>query len=389
MRGRTVNAAIDFDNLLSRLIGHIASGTTDQADDIYEMEVAQYTDPVRYQLEVERIFKRTPLLVSLASDLPEVGSFKTLEIAEVPLLLTRSKRGVHAFINLCRHRGARLVDEEHGCKQLFTCPFHAWTFELSGGLRGVPESKNFGKFERSTRGLTELPCEERDGLIWAILTPGETLDLDAHLGPLASELAGFGLQNARSVTTRQLETGNWKIAMDTYMENYHVAFLHRETFAPSTISNVSLVDYYGKHQRMIAPRKVLASVKEPREVNDPISAMALNYNIFPNVVLLVTPEMAMLSRVVPGRDVNHSITVQEFFSFGEFTSEEQEAMFKTRVELTYQAVSTEDYWITDGAQAGLRSGANETFLFGRNEVSLQNFHRQVDLAFDAFDRQDA
>jgi phenylpropionate dioxygenase-like ring-hydroxylating dioxygenase large terminal subunit len=207
----------------------------------------------------------------------------------------------------------------------------------------------------------------------------------AHLGPLATELAGFGLQNARPVSSRQLETGNWKIAMDTYMENYHVAFLHRETFALTAISNVSVVDYYGKHQRMVVPRKVLGSIKDPREVNDPHSAMALNYNIFPNIVLLVTPEMAMLSRIVPGRNVDHSITVQEFFSFGEFASEEQENMFKARVDLTYQAVSTEDYWITDGVQSGLRAGANETFLFGRNEVSLQNFHRQVDMAFDAFD----
>lgn len=380
-----MNAAIDFDNLLSRIITHVGSGTSDLADDVYEMDVAQYIDPVRYELEVERIFKRTPMLVSLASDLPEVGSFKTLEIAGVPLLLTRSKQGVHAFINLCRHRGARLVDEERGCSKLFTCPFHAWTFELSGALRGLPESGNFGKFDRSTRGLTELACEERNGLVWAMLMPDEPLDLSAHLGSLGDELAGFGLENARPVMSRQLETGNWKIAMDTYMENYHVAFLHRETFGPSTISNVSLVDYYGKHQRMVAPRKIMSSVKEPREVNDPYSAVALNYNIFPNIVLLVTPEMAMLSRVVPGRDMDHSITVQEFFSFGEFTSEEQEATFRQRAELTYQAVSTEDYWITDGVQAGLRSGANKTFLFGRNEVSLQNFHRQVDQAFAAFD----
>jgi len=380
-----MNDAIDFNDILHRMMEHKRLGTTDSAADIYEMDVAQYTDPRLFAQEIEHIFRRTPLLVGFGSDLASPGSYKTMDIAGVPLLVVRGDDSVvRAFINVCPHRGATVVTDESGCKRRFSCPFHAWTFNTRGALIGVSEGASFGAFDKSGRGLTPLPCEERDGLVWVVLSPDGTLDLDTFLGPLGAELAGFDFASAKPAAVRVLDGANWKIAMDTYLENYHLAALHPTTFAKLAISNMALFDSYGLHQRMVSPRKTIREFDDVDAIANPFQVLSLNYMIFPNTILLVSPEAAMLSRVVPGKDENSSITVQEHFSFTSLDDEDRRAAFDARVETTVKAVATEDYWITDGVQKGLRSNAVKTFLFGRNEIGLQNFHRQLDRAAEAF-----
>ena len=97
-----------------------------------------YTSPVWYEREVERIFRKAWNYVGHVSQLPEPGSFLTVEIAGVPLIVVKGQDGqVRAFFNSCRHRGSRLLWGEGNCK-LIRCPYHAWAYDLAGSLVATP-----------------------------------------------------------------------------------------------------------------------------------------------------------------------------------------------------------------------------------------------------------
>ena len=103
---------------------------------------------------MERIYRRSPLAVALSCDVREPGDFDTVEIAQRPLLIVRGDDGVvRTFLNICRHRGAQVVD---GCghTRRFTCPYHSWVYDTRGRLVGVPGRDTFGELDVS--GLVNL-----------------------------------------------------------------------------------------------------------------------------------------------------------------------------------------------------------------------------------------
>lgn len=369
----------ELTEVTARLIEHYRNGTTDLAPDIYTIDVGQFFDDERFALEVEELFRRTPLLLALSVELPSPGDFKKLDVAGTPVLLARAKDGtVNAMINVCRHRGAQVAAADHGRARRFVCPYHAWSYNLDGSLAGITAAETFGAIDSEKYGLVRLPCEERDGIVWGSL--GTTLDLDSHLGDLGPELAKIQLDSLHHGASRRLPAGNWKLAVDTYLENYHLAVLHTRTLYRATgTTNIAAVDLYGAHQRMAAPRKKIKELGDD-DISDKnqLDYFSLNYTIFPNTVLLVSPEAVMVAQVTPGATVNESVTAQEFFSREPRLTEEDEKAFNARVEVLSYAVENEDYWVQNLVQGGLRSGANSHLTFGRNELLLHHFHTEID-----------
>src|SRR5262249_30340942 len=147
-----------------------------------------------------------------------------------PILLTRASDGrVRALANVCRHCGARLADGA-GEARRFTCPFHAWVYDLEGRLAGVPMGSAFDGLCREEKGLVELPVAERYGLVVGRLRPGPPVDIDAYLGPeLAQELGLLGLADWETFREPHVHAvdANWKVTLDTFRENYHFDYLHR------------------------------------------------------------------------------------------------------------------------------------------------------------------
>ena len=130
--------------LTKRLLAHVENGTTDHANDVFREPVANYTDPVKWEREREILFRRSPLLLGLSADISEPGSYRSLNICDVPILLIRGEDGVaRSFINVCRHRGAPIVEDERGRQRRYTCVYHAWTYDTSGCLVGLPSADAF------------------------------------------------------------------------------------------------------------------------------------------------------------------------------------------------------------------------------------------------------
>src|SRR5262249_34448439 len=140
------------------------------------------------------LFFGEPLVLCLSAALPSPGSYFTVDLCGTPILLTRSTVGrVRALANVCRHRGVRVVDGA-GRARRFTCPFHAWVYDLEGQLVLVPVEGAFEGLCREEKGLVELPVAEGYGLVVGRLRPGPPVDIDAYLGlELAQELALLGL----------------------------------------------------------------------------------------------------------------------------------------------------------------------------------------------------
>jgi len=169
----------DARELAGRALAHFNNGTTDLAPEQLRIPIDAYTDEARFDAERQAVFFESPIAIALSLELPEAGDFQTQTVMGVPLLLTRdSDMKAHCFINVCRHRGAKVCLQDKGHQTRFSCPYHAWTYSNQGELIGIYGENSFGEVDRATMGLTELACEERAGVIFACLTPGRAFDID-------------------------------------------------------------------------------------------------------------------------------------------------------------------------------------------------------------------
>lgn len=372
--------AIDFAALTRRAVAHVAARTTDQAEATMALTVDAYFEPERYRREVERIFHRLPLAVALSSEFAAPGSYVARTIMDVPVLLARAEDGVaRAFINVCRHRGAPVCEPGAGSRKRFLCPYHAWSYDLKGALDNVYGETTFGKIDRSALSLTPLPCAERAGLTWISLRPDAMFDIDDWLGDFAGQLEALDLDNWYIYERRELDGPGWKVAWDGYLEGYHQSALHPNTVGKNTIGNMMLVDAYGPHQRIVFGRKTLAGlVGKPEAEWDVTGHIRLIHSAFPNLSISgVLGDHALVSQLYPGPTPDRSLTVQSMLCREKPTTEAQTAANRLFSAMVLEAVAEEDYAVGFKIQAGLASGGNQEFVFGRNEPTLQHYHRWV------------
>ncbi|MEU9669156.1 aromatic ring-hydroxylating dioxygenase subunit alpha [Streptomyces bobili] len=367
--------------LAQRALAHLEAGTTDQAEDVLRVPVTEYLDPDRWQREIDLVFKRVPLALALSVELPGAGSYKALDALGTPVLLTRGQDGVvRAFLNVCRHRGAQLCPAGTGTRHRFRCPYHAWVYDDRGGLVAVHKPATFGDVDTDELGLRPLPVTESLGFVWVCLTPGATIDLESWLGDYARELERLELDTWHLYEQRELAGPGWKVAFDGYLESYHIQALHRTTFAPTSTSNLMVVDSFGPHQRILYPVKSLKTLRDiPVEDWDPAAHCGTVYTVFPNVSIAGAWEgHGVVSQIMPGPGVDRSRTVQTVLTRVPPATEEDRRYTAEFSELVERGVADEDYRTGFEVQAALSSGANTHFVFGRNELALQHHHHWLD-----------
>jgi len=367
-------------DLTRRALAHYRAGTTDQAPSTMAIEIDAYLDPARYQREIDRVFRQLPLALALSLELPQAGSYRALNVLEVPVLIVRGKDGVaRAFLNACRHRGARLCAPGSGTARAFTCPYHAWNYGDRGELISRYAADTFGEVDHATLGLTPLPCAERAGLVFVTLTPGLEMDIDVWLGEFAPELGTLKLDAWHIFEQRELEGPGWKVALDGYLEAYHHNSLHGRTVGKMTVGNLLVLDTFGPHQRLTFGRKTLGELLEqPEAAWDVSTHIRLIHNCFPNLsVSGILGDHCLVSQIFPGRTPDTTLTRQTVLVAQPPLGDEAQAASRLFSDMVLQAVRDEDYVVGFTIQEGLRSGANREFLFGRNEPAVQNYHRTI------------
>jgi len=372
--------------LARRLIEHLDNRTTDLADDVMELSTDVYS-PAAHAEEVEVLFLDHPLLLCLSGGLPGPGSYRTVDICGTPVLLTRDDAGqVHAFANACRHRGVRVVDGA-GEAHRFSCPFHAWTYDLRGALVGVTSGDAFAGMCREDKGLVELPVAEAYGLVVGRLRPGPAVDVDAYLGPgLADELAMLDFAGWLPHGEPHLHPvgANWKITLDTFRENYHFPFLHRKTLAKYAHGGVLTFDPFGPHLRNCS---ALRSIDELRgrpesEWGDVMAHISLQYALFPNTSLTFDARHIELWQILPV-DAATSEVLHTAYLRPDLTEEERAKVVDMAPWICETVVDGEDFWVAGRTEPGVRTGLLDTVVFGRNEPAPQHLHRGFDAAMRA------
>ena len=144
-------------DLLKRLLHYVDTRTTTLADAPWRNEVSAYTDAGRLAEEQRVLFRQHPIVMGFASEWSTPGHFRTDDYAGVPILVVRGRDDkLRAFLNVCRHRGAK-VAQGCGSARLFSCPYHAWTYDLSGKLMGIPDERCFPDVRPERSSLVELP----------------------------------------------------------------------------------------------------------------------------------------------------------------------------------------------------------------------------------------
>ena len=367
------------------IVTHGQAGTIPQTAAIHRVPAVYYSDEARWKLEMDRVFKRVPLMLATTAELPNVGDYKAMEAVGVPVLIVRgADQRVRAFVNMCSHRGAKVAAAGTGSAKRFSCPYHAWTYGIDGALVGVFKEGEFGDVDRACNGLTALPATERAGLIWVTLNPTSKLDIDAFLAGYDRCLAHFGFDKWQYFGSRIVEGPNWKIAYDGYMDFYHLPILHRNSFGPDMFSQ-AMYHAWGPHQRVSTPSPALANVPEEKWTDADL--MQGVWTIFPHISIAgfdFGGRGVMLSQLFPGDSPSRSFTIQNYL-VEKMPTGDQVKTANDQIAFLERVVREEDYATGLKQQRALATGAKQYVMFGRNEAGGQRFHRFLDALLEVDD----
>ena len=368
--------------LARRALAHLHAKTTDQAPGVLAVPIDAYIDPDRFQREVDRTFRHLPLALALSLELPTPGSYRALSVLDVPVLIVRGKDGVaRAFLNVCRHRGARICQPGHGSAERLVCPYHAWQYDLQGRLSGLFGASTFGEVAAETHSLTPLQCDERVGLVWVMLTPGDSMPIDPWLGGFADKLAALRLESWHLHEQREIAGPGWKVVWEGYLESYHHNTVHPNTVGKLTIGNLTLHDTWGPHQRIVFGRRSLGELEQtPVEQWQPDAHTRRIHLGFPNLAISgILGDHCLVTQIFPGPTPETTVTRQAVLAARMPTTDQERKATEDFSAIVLTAVRDEDYAIGAGVQAGLKSGANSALTIGRNEPAVQHFHNTLAL----------
>jgi phenylpropionate dioxygenase-like ring-hydroxylating dioxygenase large terminal subunit len=387
--------------ILKELIAQLDAGKNIDAGVQYRMPVSSYVCPDHAAQEWTAFFQNHPQLIGLSGDLPEPGSFFTLDDFGTPVLATRDRDGkFHAFLNACRHRAVRVVSEPRGKQSRFSCPFHAWTYANTGDLIGIPNEDHFGAIDKSCNGLIELPALERGGLLWTHPQPDGNLDIDKLLGVLAAEVDSHELGQLVYAGCKTIVGKlNWKFANDTFGETYHFQKLHKNTLGKVFPGNNLHLKEFGRHHRFVTASNGIKTVRELPQSDWAITRAAfVLYFLFPNIQLIVNDQRITLIRIYPDPKTPSRSTTQISIYYTQEAmdhSNSPQAKLVTpetiydpdrredgtaavsvaaSLEVFTSTVENEDYVMGELQQRSAENGLIKELVFGRNEPALHHFH---------------
>ena len=196
-----------------------------------------YYDPAIYEMELERIFSQMWVCVGRADAITGAGVYEVVTVGRESIIVVRGRDDVlRAFLNVCRHRGARLCNEASGkLKGSIQCRYHAWTYGLDGRLIGAPNVLSDEQFERALFGLLPVALEVWEGLVWLNLGDDPASIADQLNEPIIERFGGYAAFARYDVGNLKVGKriaydvqANWKLVLENFMECYHCGPMHPE-----------------------------------------------------------------------------------------------------------------------------------------------------------------
>jgi len=372
-----------------KLLAHLENRTTDLADTIYRNPVTDYTCPTQAERERALFFRAGAINIGLSALLPNPGDWMTHDYSGVPILVVRRPDGeLGAFLNACRHRGARVAEGRGSGERDFRCPYHGWCYGLDGTLIARPDESSFVAAERTAHGLRPLPVAEKYGMIWVATSPAGRLEIDTLLSGLGDDLAALSLDTYHHYETRVLRRRmNWKLAIDTFGETYHLQHLHPDTVDPLFFSNRATFKAFGPNHRMLGARRTIDELRSlPENEWDVFDKTVVICVLFPNTVFTYQRDHVETWHMFPGATPDDTVMYVSLYIPEPVTSPKAKEHWDKNFDLLMATVENEDFPTCEGMQRGFYSGAQDSIVFGRNEPALQHFHRNITAALAQAER---
>ena len=363
--------------VIERIFSHIDNNTTDLGDTVWREPVDHYQSQERFDAEIV-LLKRLPVPYCPSVALPDKGSYIARKAAGTPLVVVRGLDGtVRAFINACRHRGMQ-VAKGSGCSRSFVCPYHAWTYNLEGNLKSIPGKEGFPGVNPAEYGLQEVSAKEKGGIVY-VMQEG-----DITKAMLDDKLDYFVPEQAMFEQGDLTDEANWKLLTETLIEGYHIKSLHKETFYPYGLDNVTLVENFGANSRVIFPFRRIEKLRdiapEERRIDGLVTSV---YLLFPNASVAVLSKHTSLVILEPlsptqSKWVVYRMINQDSNGNGITLDEaKRDALFVN------ESGQDEDREAACAIQESVGSGANSHFTFGHFEKAIVNFHQHLSEHIDS------
>ncbi len=340
-----------------------------------------------FELEKEYIFKKSWILVGHISDIPNAGDYITFDtVGERALVIRDENSNIHAFHNVCRHRGAKVVEGDHGnCPRALVCPFHGWSYHLDGQLRYVPRSETFPGLEKDKSGLVKLPLEIWLGFIF-INFDEQSESLASKIQPVVDKFLPYQPEKVKplpSTKYRQTRPYNWKIILDIDSEGYHVPIghpslqqLYGQNYRDEIEHDIAISYGYinekpGKLWSVRHYQKILPKFEHLPEENQ---RLWLYIGIFPSMVISFYPDMIEYYMSVP---ISPDRTEYMGAAYALPDSRREVKLSRYLTQRINQSTDQEDESFVRWIQKGIKSSAFPKLQLSTLEHGVKDLHQKI------------
>jgi phenylpropionate dioxygenase-like ring-hydroxylating dioxygenase large terminal subunit len=343
-----------------------------------------YTDPVRFELERERVLGKSWLLAGRVEQLKEAGDWITFESHGETVIITRQPDGsLAAFHNVCQHRGPALVKELHGCgARRFTCPYHGWVYDTTGKLVGVPEREDFSAEQISDTRAPKVSVDSWGGWVWVNLNPDDK-DVPSLIEWIGSEIGAdlgrFKMEDMVLYDLIEFDVPvSYKAIVDGFNEVYHVAQLHHVGGDKLKAFRDTSFHIVGQNYMCFVPRH--ETLEQLSQEWDHHRYAICHYVVFPNTVFNCNPEHIQVFNPLP-IDVDRTrFLCWQLIYPGDRADPEYEAYFQKMLKHweILKGVVGEDIEIYDQLARTKRSSGYTTHRLSERECKIAHYHEQMD-----------
>jgi Rieske 2Fe-2S family protein len=345
---------------------------------------AAFTDARVLGWELENVFMGGWIAVAHVDQVRERGAYVMVEIGRESVFVVADDDGVaHAFLNTCRHRGARIMQHLEGRVPRIQCPYHAWSYAFDGALRSAPHTETIEDFDRRCYGLKAVRTATVEGLVLIDLT-GSAPPPEEHVGDLAPHLAHYrlaDLQRAQRITYEV--RANWKAIAENYSECLHCPGVHPELnqlshyLSGDTITGAGAWCGGSMVLRDGAPtmgREGGHARPAIRGLSDADAREVLYFLLFPNALVSLHPDYVMLHTLWPRAADRTDVVCEWFFEPATIAAEGFDPSDAVGF---WDQVNREDWHVCELTQQGMRSRGFEPGRYTGQEHDVHAFDVMV------------